>query len=234
LIAKRIGSHPKRAMIDTPGRRDTRADDAQLVKDPHEIARAEARNVLVQAQAGEEMVLSAIERGGFKLRPSQILLLHGKALNGLSAYSGLFRPGAVRIGESGHVPPPAHLVPSLVEDLCDFVNERWEAETPLFLAAYVMWRLNWIHPFTDGNGRTSRMVSYVVLSIRAGYLPSGSPSIPAQIEKDRAPYFRALESADEAWSRSELDLEQMVSLLSSLLAKQLVAFFESVGGQVPL
>jgi hypothetical protein len=33
--------------------------------------------------------------------------------------------------------------------------------TAIHLAAYLMWRLNWIHPFADGNGRTARMTSYV-------------------------------------------------------------------------
>jgi Fic family protein len=48
--------------------------------------------------------------------------------------------------------------------------------TPIHLAAYLMWRLNWIHPFADGNGRTSRIISYVVLSIRAGAILPGTPT----------------------------------------------------------
>ena len=30
-------------------------------------------------------------------------------------------------------------------------NDNWDDSTPVHLASYVMWRLNWIHPFTDGN-----------------------------------------------------------------------------------
>jgi Fic family protein len=52
--------------------------------------------------------------------------------------------------------------------MCDYVNDQWSVRTALHLAAYVMWRLNWIHPFTDGNGRTSRISSYVILTIKAG------------------------------------------------------------------
>ena len=118
-----------------------------------------------------------------------------------------------------------------MEELCDYVNDNWARATPLHLAAYVMWRLNWIHPFADGNGRTSRTVSYVILSIRAGYVPSGSPSIPDQIVQDRAPYFEALEAADESWKKNVLDLSKMERLLETLLARQLKAFFESVGSQ---
>lgn len=213
-----------------PPRRNTQADEPSLSSDPEEIARLEVRNGFAQAYEGEQMALSAIERGDFKLRASHVLSLHRKALEGLTSYAGVFRPGDVRIGESKHLPPAAHLVPSLVEEMCDFINERWDA-TPLFLAAYIMWRLNWIHPFTDGNGRTSRMVAYVVLSVRAGYVPSGSPSIPAQIEADRAPYFRALEEADDAYKAGDIDLTAMETLLSTLLARQLLNFFETASGK---
>ena len=91
------------------------------------------------------------------------------------------------------------IVPELIEEMCDYVNEHWETSTPLHLGAYIMWRLNWIHPFADGNGRTSRILSYVVLSIRAGSLPPGTPTIPDQIVENRTPYFEALDAADEAW-----------------------------------
>lgn len=218
-------------MSENPTRRETTASEPNVIIDPLESARIEAHNALRQIVDGEQLALSALERRNFKLRPSHILTLHRSALEGLSSFAGVFRPGSVQIGESEHQPPAAHLVPGLIEEMCDFINDRWGTHSALYLAAYVMWRLNWIHPFTDGNGRTSRVVSYVVLAIRAGYLPSGSPSIPAQIEKDRGPYFRALEKVDQSCKKDQLDLQPMVDLLSGLLAKQLVAFFESAGGQ---
>jgi len=220
-------------MSDNPPRRETTAAEPKVITDPLEVARIEAHNVLKQIYEGEQLALIAIERGSFKLRASHILALHRTALDGLSSYAGVFRPGSVQIGDSKHEPPPAHLVPEHIEDMCDFINDRWTGASALYLAAYVMWRLNWIHPFTDGNGRTSRVVSYVVLAIKAGYLPSGSPSIPAQIEADRGPYFSALERMDEALRNGQLDLQPMIDLLSTLLAKQLLAFFESAGGRTP-
>jgi choline-glycine betaine transporter len=36
------------------------------------------------------------------------------------------------------------------------VQENWYIWTPTELAAYTLWRMNWIHPFTEGNGRTAR------------------------------------------------------------------------------
>jgi Fic family protein len=117
--------------------------------------------------------------------------------------------------------------------MCDYVNDRWEHSTPIHLAAYLMWRLNWIHPFADGNGRTSRMISYVVLSIRAGAVLPGTPTIPDQIVDNRIPYFDALDAADTAFRGGVLDVSEMENLLSSLLAKQLASFYESLGGKLP-
>jgi len=45
-------------------------------------------------------------------------------------------------------------VRDLVESMCDYVNQNW-SKTPIHLASYVMWRMNWIHPFYGGNGRAA-------------------------------------------------------------------------------
>jgi Fic family protein len=148
-------------------------------------------------------------------------------------FAGNYRPAGVRIEGSGHEPVGAHLVPELVEEMCDYVNEQWGRTTPLHLAAYLMWRINWIHPFADGNGRTSRIVSYVVLSIRAGAVLPGIPTIPDQIVDNRAPYFEARDAADVAWRENLLDVSSMEDFLASLLARQLAGFYESAGGKMP-
>src|SRR5690606_23321684 len=127
------------------------------------------------------VVQSAIERRSFKLRPSLILSVHREALRGISAYAGNFRPAGVHIEGSSHSPAAAHLVPELVEEMCDYVNDHWETATPIHLAAYIMWRLSWIHPFSDGNGRTSRMMSYIVLCVKLESVLPGHPTIPEQI-----------------------------------------------------
>jgi Fic family protein len=86
-----------------------------------------------------------------------------------------------------------------------------------------MWRLNWIHPFTDGNGRTSRAASYMILCVKMGYILPGKKTIPDQIAENKTPYYKALESADIAWDEGRIDLKAMKDLLSSMLAQQLVA-----------
>jgi Fic family protein len=214
-------------------KRDSRALEPQLITDPQAQAEAEARNVLRQYDSGIATIQTALERGSFKLRPSVILGLHREALAGISMFAGNFRPGGVEIEGSKHEPVGAHLVPELVEDLCDYVNEHWADSTPIHLASYVMWRLNWIHPFADGNGRTSRVVSYVVLSIRAGAILPGAPTIPDQIVDNRNPYFDALDAADAAWREGHVDVSKMEELLGALLARQLTSFYQAAGGKMP-
>jgi Fic family protein len=214
-------------------RRDSRALEPELITDPQQKAAAEARNGFRQYDAAIGAIQSALERGYFKLRPSLILGLQREALAGISSYAGNYRPSGVSIEGSKHAPVGAHLVPELVEDMCDYVNEHWHNSTPIHLAAYVMWRLNWIHPFADGNGRTSRIVSYVVLSIRAGSLLPGTPTIPDQIVDNRTPYFEALDAADFACRDGKVDVSKMEDLLGSLLANQLAEFYKFVGGRLP-
>src|ERR1019366_6617655 len=172
---------------------------------------------------------SALDRGLFKLRPSLILSLQREALAGISSYAGNYRPGGVAIEGSKHEPVAAYLVPELVEDMCDYVNDHWNESTPIHLAAYLMWRLNWIHPFADGNGRTSRIVSYVVLSIRAGSILPGTPTIPDQIVDNRKPYSGALDAADLAFLDGKIDVSKMEGLLVLLRHKFLRGMFLCIG-----
>ena len=168
--------------------RHSRALEPELISDPQLKAEAEAANGLRQYDYAVKSVSQALERTPFKLRPSLVLSLQREALRDISAYAGLFRPADVEIRGSKHEPPPAHLVPELVEDLCDYVNDSWQDGSAVHLAAYVMWRLNWIHPFADGNGRTSRMLSFFVLSMKLGFVLPGTPTLPELVIQHRTDY----------------------------------------------
>lgn len=98
--------------------------------------------------------------------------------------------------------------------------------------SYILWRLNWIHPFADGNGRTSRAVSYLVLSVRTGYRLPGRPMIPEQIVANRTPYFEALEVADDAVTVGRFDLTAMEALIERLLAARLLSVIRQAGGTI--
>lgn len=137
----------------------------------------------------------------------------------------------MEISYSRHNPPPPDLVPVLVEEMCDYVNENADKKSPVHLAAYLLWRINWIHPFDDGNGRTARAVSYAVLCILLGYELPGIKTIPEQIAENKSPYYGALESADEAYAGKKLDVSQIESLIEKTLADQLLAVHHKATGK---
>jgi Fic family protein len=198
-----------------------------LITDPIEEAKRESENAVAQFDRVLDLI-DDVARGGrpFRLRISVILDLHRIALNGLSNYAGNFRPADVSIGQSKHEPPGAHLVTGLIDEMCDYVMDNFESAKALHLCAYVMWRLNWIHPFTDGNGRTSRALAYFVLCAKIGYRLPGQETLPEQIATDKAPYYEALENADGHWSDGNLDLSALEALLDRCLAKQLLSAYE--------
>jgi Fic family protein len=201
--------------------RHSAALEAELIKDPDELAKQEARNGLLQFDEVIEQVEYWLQPAHeFKLRPSAILSLHRKALEGITVFAGIYRPAGIEIKGSKHVPPGAHLVASLVEEMCDYINSNW-SQSALHLAAYALWRMNWIHPFVDGNGRTARAVSYLLLCIRLGYRLPGTNTIPDQISADRNPYYTALETADNTARTENVSVNQLEELLGNLLAIQL-------------
>ena len=210
-----------------PNRRHSVAEQAYLISDPDERARKEAENGLIQFDGAMRLVEQHLDpERPFKLRLSMIMELHRLALQDIHPFAGNFRPADVSIEKSEHQPVERALVPQLLEEMCDHVNENWNAKSALYLSAYVMWRLNWIHPFADGNGRTSRVVSYVVLCLRLGSRLPGKNTIPDQICANRKPYFDALEKADEADKAGGIGLSAMETLLEGMLANQLVSMLE--------
>ena len=93
-----------------------------------------------------------------------------------------------------------------------------------------MWRLNWIHSFFGGNGRTSRTASYLVLCARLRCRLPGNQTIPELIVRERVAYQTALRHADDQFSSGLTDVSKMEELLSSLLAEQLLSLHEAATG----
>jgi len=211
----------------TDGQRHSIAEAAALLSDPIEVAQRETENALRQFDQVLDLIDDVVRSGSpFRLRPSLILELHRMALDGLSPYAGGYRPGSVEIGMSTHSPPPAHLVAGLMEEMCDRVNDGFASGHAIGLCAYVMWRLNWIHPFTDGNGRTSRALAYYVLCAKLGYRLPGHQTLPEQIAADKTPYYDALEAADRALQAGAEDLSALNALIEGCLATQLLDAFK--------
>jgi fido (protein-threonine AMPylation protein) len=192
-----------------------------------EKARQEALNTLRQYDRMVEIINETLRQPQrFRLRPSAIQELNRISIKDLEIEAGRWRDVPVVIDGSQHQPPPWEEVPKHVDDLCDYVNDKWNDCSPFHLAAYVMWRLNWIHPFVDGNGRTTRAVSYYVLCAKLGFHMPGVTTVPEMIAGDKAPYYRALEAADAAGKNGAVDVSEMEHLLSELLARQMVLALE--------
>lgn len=208
-----------------PGDRHSVAEQLELITDLQEKARREAENGIRQFNLAVDLIRNHVKdpERPFRLRSSTILRLHKEALDGIHVLAGTFRNTPVHIRGSSHTPVDAFMVAEEVEHLCEYVNENW-SKPAIHLAAYVLWRLNWIHPFADGNGRTGRTVSYVVLSIKLDSLLPGTPTIPDQIADDKTPYYDALEAADRACKEtSTVDVSKLEAMLEAMLAKQLVS-----------
>ena len=141
------------------------------------------------------------------------------AVANISQHGGRFREEPIYVGN--HIPPHFKDVPELMDRFISFIHENWYNSTPTQLAAYGLWRLNWIHPFTEGNGRTARATCYYLLCARSGGLLPGRKIVPERIRDDRQPYYDALRAADQAWDAGHLDLSEMETYLARLLEAQL-------------
>jgi Fic family protein len=167
--------------------------------------------------------------GESHLTPDLVCELQRLTINQIYTCAGKFRDGPVSIQGVNHEPPPHDQVPALVAEMCDYVN-AWD-KPAVHLASYLMWRINWIHPFFGGNGRTARAASYLIMCAKLGFLLPGAETIPDLILADRKPYYDALRQADKAWEKRVLDISEMEGLMSSLLAKQLVAVHKQATGK---
>lgn len=144
-----------------------------------------------------------------------IKALNFHAINCLHTNAGEFRPCEVTVGS--HVPPPFYLVQALMDDFVNTVNRFWDGTDPIPLAAYVLWRLNHIHPFINGNGRSARASCYYVLCLKLGKLLPGTKMLPELLVRDHAEYELALRAADQG------DRDPLHLMLQRLLQEQVAS-----------
>ncbi|WP_103667848.1 Fic family protein [Pseudanabaena sp. BC1403] len=90
--------------------------------------------------------------------------IHGIVLYGIDRENaGVYRKLPVAIAGSKHLPPQPYLLQDLMEDYFRFYNQEKDNLHPVVLAAEMHERLVTIHPFIDGNGRTSRLIMNLIL-----------------------------------------------------------------------
>jgi fido (protein-threonine AMPylation protein) len=151
---------------------------------------------------------------------SQLLkALNFQAIACLHINAGDYRPCEVSVGL--HQPPEQYRVTTLMDDFIHTVNRSWETADAVTLAAFVLWRLNFIHPFINGNGRTARAASYFVLCVKANAWLPGATILPELLRRNRTEYVEALVHADNSLKNGALDLGPLHTLIVRLLKEQL-------------
>ena len=162
------------------------------------------------------IVQAALAIGRPFLSTNVLKALNFHAITCLHTNAGEFRPCQVVVGEppTMYEPPATHRVQALMDDLVNQVNRNFTVADPVALAAFVLWRLNWIHPFINGNGRTARAACYFVLCIAAGQWLPGTTILPELLSRERDEYVAALKTADAG------DMSALHALISRLLEEQ--------------
>jgi len=153
------------------------------------------------------------------LSERELLTIHNLVLRGIDAKNaGKYRSVQVMISGSEHQPPQPFLVPKMMEEyFIWYTNNRTQLH-PVVLAAEMHERLVTIHPFVDGNGRTSRLIMNLIL-LQHGY-------VIANIKGDnstRMNYYEALEGVQTGGSKdsfvqliAETEIESLKRYISIL------------------
>lgn len=167
------------------------------------------------------VVQAALEMQKVFLSQEVIKAFNFQAITCLHTNAGQYRPCEVVVGT--HKPPQHFRVQALMDDFVNVINREWSSADPVKLASFVLWRLNHIHPFINGNGRTARAACYFVLCLSSGGLIPGSPILPELLKRDRADYVIALQQADASLAIGPLDLTALHGLVERLLIEQLAS-----------
>jgi Fic family protein/DNA-binding XRE family transcriptional regulator len=135
----------------------------------------------------------------FPLNERELLSVHNLILRGIIPEdAGRYRRVQVMIKGSSHMPPQPFIVAKEMEDYFIWYEENKSKTHPVVLAAEMHERLVTIHPFIDGNGRTSRLIMNLIL-LQNGY-------VIANIKGDyetRMNYYKTLETAQTSNNKED-------------------------------
>ncbi|RRK31738.1 Fic family protein [Schaedlerella arabinosiphila] len=184
--------------------------------------KAEPRNRSEEEIAGYREVLAMIHESYEYIVPrsNMILQLHRDLYSfSRGAVGGNYKNSDNLIAEidsEGHekvrfIPVPAFQTAEAVEELCNRFWEAWEADyidklilIPMFVLDFLC-----IHPFNDGNGRMSRLLT-LLLFYKAGYIVGKYISMEMLIEKTKETYYEALQASSGDWHENENAYEPFV------------------------
>lgn len=190
------------------------------VDDPNLCARVQEQNLLRQYDLLTNCVEIGLAKGIEAFDKYTLWSLNAAAVSNIAQFGGRFREQPIYVGN--HTPPHFKDVSHQVDLCISTVHENWDAGGhPLVIPAFVLWRLHWIHPFIEGNGRTARAACYYLICLRHGSLLPGKKIVPERIRDDRQPYYDALLSADRHWANGHFNVDELAGYLEGLLEDQL-------------
>ena len=146
---------------------------------------------------------------------SSLLEAHEILMRGLVDSPGRFRTASVGIlkgQEVGHLAPPGPRVPSLMDDLVEYLVS--DADILLIKSCVFHYEFEFIHPFLDGNGRMGRFWQTMILreySPVYEYLP-----VEALVRDRQSEYYDALERSDKAGESTSF-VEFMLDIINQAL-----------------
>ncbi len=193
-----------------------------------------------QEIAGYRDVLSTIHESYeyIPVRPTHILQLHrdlykfsGKTIGG--SYKNTDNVIEEVDGEGNRFvrfqPVPAWETPQAIENLCiafDEVLQNSDVDPLLIIPMFALDFLS-IHPFHDGNGRMSRLLTLLLL-YRAGYIVGKYISIERIIESSKDTYYDVLQKSSQKWHENENDYAPFVRYTLGVLVSAYREFAERV------
>ena len=142
----------------------------------------------------------------FEFTPELIRASHLRLMNGIISDAGFYRSRSVRI--LGSTVPLASFIkiPELVDNWCNMVNEESSDKIELLARSHAAFEK--IHPFSDGNGRTGRLMLFT-LALKLNLVP------PIMKKERRYAYYKYLELAQTRESTDPLELFIAESILET-------------------
>ena len=115
-------------------------------------------------------------------------------------------------------PTSALETPAAIDQLCAAHAKvtRREAIDPLIIAAVFTFDFVSIHPFNDGNGRMSRLMTLLLL-YKAGYSIGAYISLEQEIESSKVTYYEALRKSSAGWAAGQNDYAPIVEYLLGIV-----------------
>ena len=136
---------------------------------PELYNRIQEQNLLRQYDLLTNCIEIGLEKGIEAFDKYTLWALNYAAVANIAQFGGRFREEPIYV--SDHIPPRFEEVPHQMDLFFSFIHENWTVEGigdhPTGVAAYALWRLNWIHPFVEGNGRTARAACYYLNVLEA-------------------------------------------------------------------